>query len=55
MVSSVAVSSDKANGQYGRQLTALIIGDKSGLTGQTVHLEGHKGVLAQVDCKEGGI
>ena len=40
--------------QYGRQLTALVLGDRTGLRGETVHVEGHRGVLISIDCEEGG-
>lgn len=40
--------------QYGRQLTALVLGDKTGLQGQKIHVEGHKGVLVSIECEVGG-
>ncbi|KIR56490.1 phosphoric monoester hydrolase [Cryptococcus gattii Ru294] len=35
---------------YGRQLTALVLGDLTGLDGQSVRVGNHKGVLVSVDC-----
>ena len=40
--------------QYGRQLTALVLGDRTGLRGETVRVEGHRGVLISINCEEGG-
>lgn len=40
--------------QYGRELTALILGDQKGVPGPVVHLDGHKGVLVSIPCGKGG-
>lgn len=40
--------------KYGRQLTALVLGDITGLSGQSVRVGKHKGVLVSVDCGEHG-
>ncbi|OXG87415.1 phosphoric monoester hydrolase [Cryptococcus neoformans A2-102-5] len=39
---------------YGRQLTALVLGDTTGLDGQSVRVGDHKGVLVSVDCGKHG-
>ncbi|ODN78369.1 hypothetical protein L202_04010 [Cryptococcus amylolentus CBS 6039] len=40
---------------YGRRLTALVLGDLSGLEGQRVRLGDQKGLLVSVECEEGGL
>ncbi|KAK4689391.1 bis(5'-nucleosyl)-tetraphosphatase (symmetrical), partial [Tremellales sp. Uapishka_1] len=40
---------------YGRQLTALVLGDTKGLQGQTVRVGDHHGVLVSVECEKGGL
>lgn len=41
--------------QYGRQLTALVIGDTKGVQGKTTKVGDTKGVLVSIDCDEGGL
>jgi hypothetical protein len=40
--------------QYGRQLSALVIGDISGLKGESVRVGDAQGVLVSVECGKGG-
>ncbi|WVQ75211.1 hypothetical protein IAR50_004823 [Cryptococcus sp. DSM 104548] len=40
---------------YGRRLTALVLGDLSGLEGQKVRLGDQKGLLVSVECEAGGL
>ena len=41
--------------QYGKSLTALVLGDLSGLQGDSVTVGDHHGVLVDVECEEGGL
>jgi hypothetical protein len=43
-----------ADRQYGRELTALILGDRKGIPGPVAHLDGHKGILVSIPCGKGG-
>jgi hypothetical protein len=40
--------------QYGRQLSALVIGDISGLKGESVRVGDAQGILVSVECGKGG-
>ncbi|WWD20006.1 hypothetical protein CI109_104479 [Kwoniella shandongensis] len=40
---------------YGRQLTAMVLGDLKGLKGQVVRVGDHQGVLISEQCGEGGV
>ncbi|ORX39259.1 Metallo-dependent phosphatase-like protein [Kockovaella imperatae] len=40
---------------YGHSLTALVLGDTSGLDGEPVTVGDHQGVLISTECKKGGI
>ncbi|KAK8849385.1 hypothetical protein IAR55_004717 [Kwoniella newhampshirensis] len=40
---------------YGRQLTALVLGDLKGLKGQVVRVGDHQGVLVSEQCGDGGV
>ncbi|KAL7420637.1 hypothetical protein Q5752_004588 [Cryptotrichosporon argae] len=39
---------------YGRQLTALVLGDTTGLAGEPVRVDAHEGMLVSVECTKGG-
>ncbi|OCF37468.1 hypothetical protein I317_03855 [Kwoniella heveanensis CBS 569] len=39
---------------YGRQLTALVLGDLKGLKGKMVRVGDHQGILVSEECGEGG-
>lgn len=41
--------------QYGRQLTALVLGDIRKLKGKPVRVGDHQGMLVSVDCQKGGL
>lgn len=41
--------------QYGRQLTALVLGDIRKLKGRPVRVGDHQGMLVSVDCQKGGL
>lgn len=40
---------------YGKQLTALVLGDTSGLEGETVRVGDNEGLLVSVECGKGGV
>ncbi|WVQ97913.1 hypothetical protein IAU59_005030 [Kwoniella sp. CBS 9459] len=39
---------------YGRQLTALVLGDLKGLKGKMVRVGDHQGILVSEECRKGG-
>ncbi len=40
--------------QYGRQLTALVLGNLTGLDGEPVMVGDHRGLLISEECGDGG-